>query len=114
MTTIEELEKHSTEELRERAFTIAKRHLDVKFFWDLLEAVPAVEAAAGHQREAAEDILSRSQLMADDITPESPEKEEDFRPIILECNQEPETRETATSACFFCSLSRPRFRKSLK
>lgn len=84
MTTIEQLESHSTKELRERAFALAKEHLDVKFFWDLLEAVPAVEAAAGHQREAEQDILSLAQRVADALGPDSPEEEEAFRPIFIE------------------------------
>ena len=45
--TPEELEGLSTEELRERAFRVARRRLDVLFFWNLLEMAPAAEAAPG-------------------------------------------------------------------
>lgn len=54
----EELETLSTEDLRDRAFRLARRRLDVRFFWNLLEATPAAEAAAGHGDEADQDILS--------------------------------------------------------
>jgi len=36
-----ELEALSTEELRQKAFSVAERRLDVGFFWDLLKHLPA-------------------------------------------------------------------------
>lgn len=84
MTTAEELEGQSTEELRERAFTLAKQNRDVRFFWNLLEAVPAVEAAAGHQEEAGQDILSLAQRVADAVSPDTPEERDAFRPIYID------------------------------
>ncbi|WP_285665491.1 hypothetical protein [Actinorhabdospora filicis] len=35
-----ELETLSTEELRERAFKLARRRLDLGFFWDVIEHLP--------------------------------------------------------------------------
>ncbi|HYI46437.1 MAG TPA: hypothetical protein VE174_13350 [Actinomycetota bacterium] len=84
MPTIEELEALSTEELRERAFNHARKHLDVKFFWNLLEAAPAVEAAAGHLEEAQQDILSFSERVADVVRPDTDEEADAFRPIYIE------------------------------
>ena len=84
MTTSRDLEGLTSEELHERAFSLAKHHLDARFFWDLLEAVPAVEATAGHQREAEQDILSLAQRVTDALNPDTPEEEEAFRPIYID------------------------------
>jgi len=48
----EDLEKLSTRELHDRAVRHAERHLDVKFFWSLLEAIPAAETVSGDLGEA--------------------------------------------------------------
>ena len=82
--TPEELEGLSTEELRERAFRLARRRLDVRFFWNLLEMAPAAEAAAGHGDEADQDILSLSERVADVVNPDTPEEADAFRPIYIE------------------------------
>jgi hypothetical protein len=80
----DDLDSLSTQELRERAFSRAKRHLDVRFFWNLLEAAPAAEAAAGHGNEADADVLSLAQKVEDVVNPDSPEEAEAFRPLYLE------------------------------
>jgi hypothetical protein len=55
MPTFEELDALSSRELHDRAIRRAERHLDVPFFWRLLEEGPAVEAADGDvERSAAE------------------------------------------------------------
>jgi hypothetical protein len=41
MPTFEELDQHSTDELRDRAFALAERRKDVGFFWDLIKHLPA-------------------------------------------------------------------------
>jgi hypothetical protein len=41
------LEALSTEQLREKAFAVAERHVDVGFFWDLLKHLPASARVAG-------------------------------------------------------------------
>lgn len=56
--TREELEELSSEELHDRAVHIAARHADVRFFWRLLRALPAAEAAAGEIEEAESDVQS--------------------------------------------------------
>jgi hypothetical protein len=58
MATREELEALSSKELHDRAVRRAARHLDVKFFWDLLSATPAAEAAAGEMGAAEADVQS--------------------------------------------------------
>lgn len=42
-----ELEALSTEELRQQAFHVAERRMDVGFFWDLLKHLPASMELAG-------------------------------------------------------------------
>jgi hypothetical protein len=82
--TIDELERLSTKELHDRAFAVARRRLDLGFFWNLLEAVPAAEAAAGHSDEAAEDVLSFAQRVDDLVNPDTTEEADAYRPIYIE------------------------------
>jgi hypothetical protein len=84
MPTAEELEQLSTKELHDRAFSLARRRLDVGFFWNLLEAVPAAEAAAGHLDEAEEDVMSLAQRVQDLVHPDTTEEADAFRPIYIE------------------------------
>ena len=58
MATREELDALSSEELHDRATQHAKRHANVKFFWQLMRALPAAEAAAGELDEADDDVHS--------------------------------------------------------
>jgi hypothetical protein len=50
--TPEDLDALTTDELRRRAFSRAERHLDLHFFWDLLEHRPAVEGVAAEDGSA--------------------------------------------------------------
>jgi hypothetical protein len=61
------LEQLSSEELHDLAVSRAKRHLDVRFFWDLVKTLPAAEAAAGELQEAETDIM-RLSAHVDDVT----------------------------------------------
>jgi hypothetical protein len=61
------LEQLSSEELHDLAVRRPRRHLDVRFFWRLLEVLPAAEAAAGHLDEAEADVASLSAHI-DDVT----------------------------------------------
>ena len=61
------LERLSSAELHDLAVSHAKRHLDVRFFWDLLEVLPAAEAAAGELDEAQADVMTLSGHV-DDLT----------------------------------------------
>jgi hypothetical protein len=54
----EELERLSSEELHDLAVRRAAKHLDVGFFWHLLEAMPAAESAAGKLDKAEADVGS--------------------------------------------------------
>jgi hypothetical protein len=52
--TVEDLDRLSTDELRQRAFDRAEHHRDVGFFWDLLKHLPSADdmafedASSGH------------------------------------------------------------------
>jgi hypothetical protein len=58
VATREELEALSSEELHDRATQHAKRHANVKFFWRLMQALPAAEASVGEFDEAHDDVQS--------------------------------------------------------
>jgi hypothetical protein len=78
------LERLSSTELHDLAVRQALRHLDVGFFWRLLELLPAAEAAAGELDEAEADLQT---LLAhvDDITDSGRgEVAELLRPFYLE------------------------------
>ena len=78
------LDQLSSKELHDRAVKHALKHLDVKFFWRLLEYLPAAEAAAGEVGDAAADIeIARAHL--DDLTDAGRgETAENLRPFYLE------------------------------
>jgi hypothetical protein len=61
------LDQLSTKELHDLAVRHAIRTLDVRFFWNLLEILPAAEAAAGELDEAEADVTSLS-AHVDDVT----------------------------------------------
>jgi hypothetical protein len=61
------LERLSSEELYHLAVRRARRHLDVGFFWRLLERLPAAEAAVGELDEAEADV-TRLSAHIDDFT----------------------------------------------
>jgi hypothetical protein len=61
------LERLSSEELHDLAVRQALKHLDVGFFWRLLELLPAAEAGAGELDEAQADV-QRLSAHLDDIT----------------------------------------------
>jgi hypothetical protein len=58
VATREELEALSSEELHDRATKHALKHLNVKFFWRLMSALPAAEASVGETGKEHDDIQS--------------------------------------------------------
>jgi hypothetical protein len=84
MTDDDALEGLSSRELHDRAVSYAKRHVDVRFFWDLIRLLPAAEAAAGELDEAENDVM-RLSAHVDDVS-ESGEGEvaELMRPFYIE------------------------------
>jgi hypothetical protein len=78
------LERLSSAELHDLAVRHARDHLDVGFFWRLMEVLPAAEAAAGEVGDAEEDVL-RISAHLDDITDSGRgEVAELLRPFYLE------------------------------
>lgn len=67
MSTENDLERLSSKELHDLAVGHARRHVDVKFFWDLMKVLPVAEAAAGQLDEAEADLESTI-AHVDDIT----------------------------------------------
>jgi hypothetical protein len=61
------LEQLPSEELYRLAAHRARHHLDVGFFWRLLERLPAAEAAAGELADAEADVTRLSGHL-DDLT----------------------------------------------
>jgi hypothetical protein len=84
MSTPEELNGLTTKELHDRAFRIAERRLDIRFFWNLLEYAPVAEAIAGHTRHAEADVLSLSATVQDATNSGENEVADALRPIYIE------------------------------
>jgi hypothetical protein len=78
------LEQLPSEQLHDMAVQHARRHLDVRFFWDLLKVLPAAEAAAGDWEDAEADI-QRLGAHLDDLTDSGRgEVAENLRPFYIE------------------------------
>jgi hypothetical protein len=78
------LDRLSSEVLHDLAVSHARRHLNVKFFWELMKILPAAEAAAGEYEEANADI-QRMSAHIDDVTDAGKgEVAEQLRPFYLE------------------------------
>jgi hypothetical protein len=84
VTTAEELDRLSTKELHDMAFERARKHLDLGFFWRLLEYLPAAEAAAGRLDKAETDITSVSGHFDDLIDTERGQVADALRPYYIE------------------------------
>jgi hypothetical protein len=67
MSTENALERLSSKELHDLAVSHARRHVDLRFFWDLMKVLPVAEAAAGDLDEAEADVASMI-AHVDDLT----------------------------------------------
>src|SRR3954451_4250349 len=79
-----ELEQLSSDELHDRAMKVARRHADVRFFWRILQALPAAEAATGDMDEAKNDVQSLYGRINDLRQLDRPEIEEALRPMYVD------------------------------
>ncbi len=70
MSDLDDLDALPSRELHDLAVRRARRHLDVGFLWELLRALPAGEAIAGHPEHANADALHLSSLIGDAIDSE--------------------------------------------
>jgi hypothetical protein len=80
----DDLEQLSTQELHDRAVHRAERHLDVRFFWSLLEMIPAAEAVSGDRGEADFDIQSSKGLISDALHSGDGRLGEALRPVFID------------------------------
>ena len=78
------LDALSSAELRDRAVSRAKRHLDVKFYWELIRLLPTAEAAAGDLNQAEDDVMRLSAHVDDIKDAGKGEVAEMLRPFYLE------------------------------
>jgi hypothetical protein len=81
---VENLDQLSTHELHERAVRRAERHLDVKFFWSLLERIPAAETVSGNEREGDVDVQHSLALISDAVHSGDGRLGEALRPVFVD------------------------------
>jgi hypothetical protein len=80
----EQYDKLSSRELHDLAVRRARRHLDIRFFWRLMEVLPAAQAAAGELREAEADVAQMSAHLNDITDAGRGEVAEVLRPFYME------------------------------
>ncbi len=80
----DDLDQLSTHELHDRAVHRAEHHVDVKFFWSLLKAIPAAEMLSGDEGEADYDIESSKGLISDAMHSGDGALGEALRPLFID------------------------------
>lgn len=83
-STGEDLEALSTKELHDRAVRHAEHHLDVKFFWSLLEMIPVAEVASGDVGEADFDAQVARGQISDALHSGDGKLGEAMRPVFID------------------------------
>jgi hypothetical protein len=84
VATREELEALSSKELHDRAFSEARRHVDIGFFWGLMKALPAAEAAIGEDEEAEQDVMTLRGRLNDLTNSGEGELADALRPLYID------------------------------
>jgi hypothetical protein len=79
-----DLEQLSSRELHDLAVRHARRHADIRFFWQLMEVLPAAQAAAGDLREAEADVAQMSAHLNDITDAGRGEVAELLRPFYID------------------------------
>ena len=82
--TGERYEQLSSRELHDLAVRRARRHLDIRFFWHLMEVLPAAQAAAGDLRGAEADVAQMSAHLNDITDAGRGEVAEVLRPFYID------------------------------
>jgi hypothetical protein len=82
--TSEQYEQLSSRELHDLAVRHARRHADIRFFWQLMEILPAAQAAAGDLREAEADVAQMSAHLNDITDAGRGDVAELLRPFYIE------------------------------
>ena len=83
MASTDDLDQLSSKELHDRAFRYARHHLDVRFFLNLVEVVPAAQAADGDATDSGNDVLHPSNQIAEAVD-QDPELMDALRPVYLD------------------------------
>jgi hypothetical protein len=78
------LDRLSSKELHDVAVSYAKRHRDVRFFWQLMEILPAAEAAAGETDKMEADVMEMGAHIDDLTDSGGGETAEMLRPFYLD------------------------------
>lgn len=84
MSDLDDLDALPSRELHDLAVRRARHHLDVAFLWELLRALPAGEAIAGHPDHAGADALHLSALIGDAIDADENDVADALRPLYLD------------------------------
>jgi hypothetical protein len=79
-----ELEKLSSKELHDRAMSLAVRHFDLGWLWDVVKALPAAQAAAGKLRTAEVDVVSLSSTISDVVHSDEGNLADALRPMYID------------------------------
>jgi hypothetical protein len=80
----ENFDELSTQQLHDRAVRRAERHVDVRFFWSLLQAIPAAESLSGDSGEAEFDIGHSRGLISDALHSGDGALGEALRPLFID------------------------------
>jgi hypothetical protein len=83
MADFSELDKLSTSELHHRAVRAAEHHLDIRFFWKLMEYIPTAEALAGREGRGDTDVEHISVWMHDYANRKG-ELDDALRPVYID------------------------------
>ncbi|MFY9487218.1 MAG: hypothetical protein WAP35_00780 [Solirubrobacterales bacterium] len=84
MTTFEELNALTSEELHDRAIDRATKRVDVKFFWDLLSEIPAAEASLGNLDQSTADIFKVGSLVQEVFNADDGPLADGLRPFYID------------------------------
>jgi hypothetical protein len=84
MSSERTLDDLSSQELHDLAVARAKRHLDVKFFYNLMKVLPAAEAAAGDLGDMEVDVQRLSAHFNDVTDAGKGDVAEMLRPFYLD------------------------------
>jgi hypothetical protein len=79
-----ELENLTTKELHDRAMSVARHHMDMRFLWRLVEELPAARVASGDVNAAQADIRSMTALLSDIMHSDEGELGDALRPLYID------------------------------
>jgi hypothetical protein len=83
-STGDQYERLSSRELHDLAVRRARHHVDLGFFWHLMEALPAAQAATGDLREAEADVAQVRAHQNDIADAGRGEVAEQLRPFYID------------------------------